>query len=504
MLEVGNKKETGNRFQFVNKSRKGKINEVVISCKRKEFNHHVGQSYSKFKEIPLASKGWHHKKSVGDHFVINAFGKNPAFSSVSGVDEHSFDSLGLRKEILTQITKVGFLKPTNIQLLAIPHVLDGKNALITAETGNGKTLTFVAPMLQQIAKYKTSFNLLPFNSPLGLIIVPGRELAEQICSVAQSLGKEMEINVKLVTGGKTKKLTLNPKVGQVHLLVGTLGVLSKLTTSGVYDMSFVKHIVLDEADSLLDDSFNEDLLHYLQRFPIQGVASEGTTQPLGMSGVQLTLVSATMPRSLQKILNPLIDVKTIQHISTPYLHCVMNHVPQQFFRMSYSTKAQKLLELASRSKDKGIPMIIFCNHSRSSDWVSFYLNENGISCINLHGGMNAGLRKGRFMKFQRGEEIALSCTDLTSRGLDTVRAGHIINFEFPTFISDYIHRCGRIGRVGSSIDGLITSLVVHRKEIETLQKIEYAARKSESFHNVNANITRILQNHTVVRDEESY
>lgn len=491
--EVKHKKKSMEREKVLKHSQKGKKSVPIISCKRKEYNHYAGQTYSKFQEVSLASKGWSHKKSVGDYFTINSYGKNPAFTHHDKDTLPEFDSLALSKDLLTQISKLGFQVPTNIQALAIPHVLEGKNTLITAETGNGKTLAFVAPMLQQIAQYKNVYgNNLPFNSPLGIIIVPGRELAEQIHAVASSLGNELGINVELVKGGRTKSLMLRPNMSQVHLLVSTIGALSKLASSGVYNTSLVRYIAIDEADSLLDDSFSERLLHFMARFPMQGAETEGSTTPIAMSGVQLTLVSATMPRSLDKILGPVVNLESVERISTPHLHRIMPHIPQRFYRVNNRIKAEKLLELVNDDKTKGIPVIIFSNYNKTSDWLSLFLNENNIPCVNLNGDMPAVVREGRFERFQSGKVIALSCTDLASRGLDTISVGHIINFEFPKFISDYIHRCGRTGRVGSSKTGLITNLVHRPEEIEVVQKIEYAARKAEEFHNVNANIKRAL------------
>ncbi|KAK4306468.1 hypothetical protein Pmani_021709 [Petrolisthes manimaculis] len=481
------------RMQLVQNSRKGDCTVPVISCKRKEYNHYLGQSYNKFTEVPLASKGWQHLKAVGDYFTINSHAKNP---SVEGSEEDHlcFESLGLKKDLLTEIYKLDFEKPTNIQALAIPHVLEGKNTFITAETGNGKTLAFLAPILQQIAKLKISMGSeLPFNSPLGLVIVPSRELAEQIFDVARRLGDNLGISVQVLVGGKTKKKMLHPELAQQDLLIATVGALSKLTTVRVWNTDYLRHVVMDEADTLLDDSFSEKVLHFISKLPVQG-ANEETQQPEILSGVQLTLVAATMPRSLHTILHPLLNLESLVHLTTPHVNRFMPHVPQRFIRVNRNTKTDQLMKLVSRDVKRNIPIVIFCNDSKTSDWISLFLNENNISCINLNGAMKAVLRKGRFEAFQEGKAAVLSCTDIASRGLDTVKAGHVINYNFPSYIADYIHRCGRIGRVGSKVPGVVTNLVHFPNEVELVQRIEYAVRKNEPFHNVNANITRIITN----------
>lgn len=483
------------RIELRDKSRLGDRSVAIISSPNNRLNHYKGQTYGNFQDVPLASRGWGNRKSVGDHFTINSYGGNPAFSCISAEEQLEFKSLGLDRDLLTQIEKLGFKTPTNIQALAIPEVLKGNNSMISAETGNGKTLTFLAPMLQQINHKIQYFQDIKPNSPLGLVIAPGRELAEQITSVANELGSDLGISVRLIKGGHTKREMLNPNVQNTHLVVATLGALSKLTTSRVYDMSLVQHITLDEADTLFDDSFNQQMMHYLGKFPIRGSHQE-LPGSIAMSGAQLTLVSATTPRSLETILDPILDIDSLSRITTPYLHRLMPHVPQRFIRVSNDNKATKLLEIAKKSIKSNIPVIIFSNTSKGSDWISLFLNENDVPCINLHGDMAAGLRDGRFKAFQSGKVMALSCTDLTSRGLDTVKAGHVINFDFPKYMADYIHRCGRTGRVGSTRTGLVTSFIHRKFEVELLQKIEYAARKVTDLPNVNANIKRIITAHS--------
>lgn len=124
-----------------------------------------------------------------------------------------------------------------------------------------------------------------------------------------------------------------------------------------------------------------------------------------------------------------------------------------------------------------------------------FLNEQGVPCVNLNGTMSQHFRENRFAEYQSGQHLVLSCTDIASRGLDTTRTHHVINYDVPTNISDYIHRCGRVGRVGSQVaSGLVTTLVCNPTEVELVQQIEFAARKThaDELPNVNANIKRLL------------
>lgn len=492
------KENKNKRALQIHQSRKGNHNIPIISCRRKELNHYLGQSYNKFAEVPLASNGWLHKKAAGDFFTINGHGPNPAFADCDNEDE-DFTSLGLEKNLVAQLNKMGFERPTNIQSLAIPHVLDGKNTLITAETGNGKTLAFIAPMLQQIAEKKKVQSELPMNSPRGLVMVPGKELAAQIHGVASQVGEGLGIKVKLLTGGGTKKKMLTPPMSQQDLLVASFGAMSKLTTVGVYDMSFLTHITLDEADTLLDDSFNEEVTRFITKQPIQGSGDD--EQPEVLSGAQLTLVAATTPTSLAKILDPIVNLDSLVHLSTPHLNRPMPHVHQRFLRVNSKTRTEKLLSIVKKDVKRGSPVIIFSNKSSTCDWISMLLNENGVRCMNLNGATSSFLREKHYKAFTAGEVKVLSCTDLISRGLDTYKVPHVINFDFPSYVADYIHRCGRTGRVGGASSSVVTNLVHQPWEVELVKKIEYAVRKGEEFHNVNANIKRIITAR-IQREEE--
>ncbi|XP_076031575.1 putative ATP-dependent RNA helicase Dbp21E2 [Oratosquilla oratoria] len=470
----------------------------LIVCRNKELNHYRGQTYLRFKTVPLASKGWHNKKAAGDYFTINSYGPNPAFVSIPGNESSEFDELGLHQAVVSQLSGCGFECPTNIQIMAIPHVLNGSNALISAETGNGKTLAYLAPLLQILMDHKEAHNdNIPFNSPLALVITPGRELAEQIHAVSRRLCEPLGLNSELVVGGKTKRTMLNPTVSTPHLIVCSFGAMSKLFTTKIYSRDFVNHIVLDEADTLLDDSFNEKMTYFLSKFPIQGSTTHKQEESFPdeinhyepLSGVQLLLVAATTPRSLDSILQPVVDTDTLVKITTPYLHRLMPHVPQKFLKLKKGEKPEKLLQLVKGTK---VPIIIFSNTAKTTDWATMFLEGCGIECINVHGDMSASLRKGRFNDFQNEKFNILSCTDVASRGLDTIRAGLIINYDFPHHMADYIHRCGRVGRVNSVGTGMVTNFIATHPEVELVQNIELAARKLADLPNVNANIKRIL------------
>lgn len=211
-------------------------------------------------------------------------------------------------------------------------------------------------------------------------------------------------------------------------------------------------------------------------------------------GTQLILVSATMPNNYQDLFKAIIDTKTIKEVKGRNLHKLIRRVPQRFFRVNKSDRPSHLLGIVkSEAKKNDRPVIVFSNRTPTADFVSLMLNEAGVECVNLTGDMLVQIRLGRFERFQSGEVNVLSTTDVGSRGLDTRRAAHIINFDFPLHVSDYIHRCGRVGRVGGRTDCVITNLISSGRELNLVQRIEHSARTGNSLHDVDANITNIIK-----------
>lgn len=318
-----------------------------------------------------------------------------------------------------------------------------------------------------------------FNSPLAVVLTPGRELAQQIAKFAEELSDGLGVGVKVITGGSTKKKVMNPEFEDIDILVGSIGAISKLTTTGIYRMNHVRHVVLDEADTLLDDSFNEKLEYFVRRFPFH-------------RDTQMILASATMPTNTEEVFGQIIDTSTLKKVVSDDLHKILPYVTQKFIKMNKSDRPEHLLRMVKSDLQKKRPVIVFANKSATSDYVSLFLNENGVECLNVNGDMQMRFREGRFDKFQNGEVNIISTTDCIGRGLNTLRARHIINFDFPLHVSDYIHRCGRIGRLGSDSNSSITNFVSSFRELELVHKIEQSARSDYLLENVNANIKSII------------
>ncbi|XP_065079025.1 probable ATP-dependent RNA helicase DDX28 [Ochlerotatus camptorhynchus] len=465
----------------------------IITCKRTEHNLFVEDGQlagggKKFGDVPLASDGWRHRKSVGDYFIIHPIQQPFETHALSDV---SFQNLGIRAELVENLRERGALYPTMYQADGIPAVLNGGHALLAAETGCGKTYTYLVPIIEQILRRKLDGGEREFNTPLVLVLTPGRELAQQIGRVVEGLTRGLNIKSRVLLGGRTRQQMTNPHFEDIDILVSSFGAISKLISSGIYRTDAVRWVVLDEADTLLDDSFNAKLLHLMKRFPFH----KNHLQDIGdnIQGTQLILAAATMPSNMDELLGRIVNVETIEEVVSPNLHRLLSHVTQRFMRIKKSNRPQVLLDLVKKDVKRNRPLIIFSNKTPACDFVSIHLNEAGIPCVNLNGDMLLKIRLGQFEKFQLGEVNVLSTTDVASRGLDTTRAGHVINFDFPLYAADYIHRIGRIGRVGSRNDCLVTNIVSNQAEIGAVQRVEYSARTNNPLANVDANVKGIIR-----------
>lgn len=199
-----------------------------------------------------------------------------------------------------------------------------------------------------------------------------------------------------------------------------------------------------------------------------------------------------MQTNTDEVFRDIIDTDTLKKVVSSDLHKVLPYVTQKFLRSNKADRPENLLRIVKSELAKKRPVIVFSNKSATCDFVSIFLNNNGIDCVNVNGDMLMQIREGRYAQFQNGEVNVLSTTDCIGRGLNTLRARHIVNFDFPVHVSDYIHRCGRIGRLGSNKNCYITNFVSSLYELDLVRQIEMSARTNNQLENVNANIRKII------------
>ncbi|RLU24677.1 hypothetical protein DMN91_002766 [Ooceraea biroi] len=389
-------------------------------------------------------------------------------------DTHdSFKQFNLDPQLTKILERYSITKPLHIQRVGIPKILNGANTVIAAETGCGKTLAYLLPMIDEILRWKELEKDRRYNSPLGLIVTPSRELAFQIGLEARKICQYLGIRTKLFTGGKTKKILLDPPVEEVDIVVASFGVISKLTTNKVIRLSAVKHIVLDEADALFHETFQEQLQVFLKRVPL-GFAQD-TNSPKLPAAAQFTVVSATMPSRMSIVLKDIINVDSLVPVKSNKLHHIL--VPQKFMRVGADDKPAELLKYIKPKVARKDQVIVFSNDNKTCNWVSMFLDNSNIKSVSLNGEMPLYDRNNRYAAFKSGKCRVLCTTNAGSRGLDTITVRHVLNYDFPTATADYIHRCGRTGRVGNIKDCRVTNFISTQSELTVVQKIEKSARR---------------------------
>lgn len=367
----------------------------------------------------------------------------------------SFNTLGLRDEILTAISEAGYTEPTPIQQQAIPLVLQGRDLMACAQTGTGKTAGFTLPILQLLSQKKIEKGA--GRRPVrALILSPTRELAAQIHENLVAYSQYLNLRSLVVFGG----VSINPQMmklrGGVDILVATPGRLLDLEQQNALDLSKVEYLVLDEADRMLDMGFIHDIRKVLAKIP-------GKRQNL--------LFSATFSKEItelaRKLLHNPASVEIERHKTSS------EQVTQALYFVDKSRKSELLSHLIERENWQQV--LVFCRTKHGSNRLTEYLKAKGINASAIHGNKSQGARTRALADFKAGDVRVLVATDIAARGIDIEELPFVVNFDLPDVPADYVHRIGRTGRAEAT--GKAISLVCvdeHKllKDIERLLKAE--------------------------------
>ncbi len=431
---------------------------LIISCKKSQFNHYQGQKYDKpFKDSNMASYGWFNRRSNGDSFTLNPRGPHPGLDDSSD-DMKSFAELNVNDQ-LVEILKSAFncKSPSKIQSLALDKIrMHKKHHLIVAETGSGKTLSYVLPIVEEVMKSRASplsSNRMK-NSPLAIVIVPTRELAYQAYAVFKTFSTT-DLKMRVVLDLDTNLIAAKQQVidepldGKADdqptdvLITMPNAINHKFMRKRKYLSSVnLKKLVIDESNLLLDDSNNESIIKCLNNLNLN---LELKNPEEFDCGTQILFVSATVPKDMENILKGInsFEYDSLELISTANVNKLMLHVPQTFYRLSTETRREKLLEIVKTMPKRDSmrnSLMIFTNKKITAMYVAKLLKENDVDSVLLHGDLPDMVRETYISRFLSGKVRIITCTDILSRGLDTVHVKHVINFEMPTFIADYVHR----------------------------------------------------------------
>ncbi|XP_040264919.1 probable ATP-dependent RNA helicase DDX28 [Bufo bufo] len=487
-------------LQFLEKQQTGAVpvpraGKLLISSRRRELNQFSRETCGLWELPPLVSRGWKHRQSRGDHFTINRQREQRPWPETEG----TFHSLPLDPRLVSALDSQGITTPTWIQNQTIPPLLHGKNVLCASETGSGKTLAYIAPIIHRLLCQDVDD--VTSTDPRSLVLVPSRELGGQVASVAKRLCAQLGLSVRFVGGGHGRRAVERQLGGgPLDILVATPGALLKALKWGKLGLSDLHYFVLDEADTLFDETFCELVEAILMHAQIASRASDlqGPDRK-----AQLAVIGATFPRGVAKVLSKVTDLGSIDTIKSKRLHFLMPHVQQVFKKLKGLDKTTELLELlkiqVAEKPGKGV--LVFCNSSGTVNWLGYILDDHGIKHARLHGQMPADMRSGIFDSFQKGEWDVLVCTDIASRGLDSLRVDTVVNYDFPNALEDYLHRAGRVGRVGSESSGMVVSFVTHAWDVELVQKIETAARRRSSLPGLESSLKEPVDSSHLIKEQ---
>jgi ATP-dependent RNA helicase DeaD len=342
----------------------------------------------------------------------------------------SFESLNLSEQLKKAINRLGFKIPTQIQKDTIPLILEGKDVIGESATGSGKTLAFGAGIVK---------NCNPNEGLQAIVLVPTRELAEQVKDEMIKFSFEKDLKILAIYGG----VSINPQIDHLkksEVVIATPGRLLDHIDRKTINTSKVKIIVLDEADRMVEMGFIEDVEKIINVCPEKR---------------QTLLFSATIQGLAKEI--------TLKYMKEPITIFATKMVDptklkQIYYNVPYRLKKDLLVHLLKNEKSDLV--MVFCNTRLATDMVVEKLKENGIKAIQIHGGLNQPKRLKIIDMFHKGRYNILVCTDVAARGLHIEGVTHIYNFDIPKDPPDYVHRIGRTARAGKN--GFVINILSHR------------------------------------------
>ncbi|MBC8016298.1 MAG: DEAD/DEAH box helicase [Sporomusaceae bacterium] len=332
-----------------------------------------------------------------------------------------FSALGIRREINDILRNNGITQPTSIQVQAIPMVLAGKDIVGQSQTGTGKTLAFVLPILETIDKSKPAVQ--------ALIITPTRELALQITNEVTKLADKLGVNVLSVYGGQDVDRQIKKLKGGTQIVIGTPGrLMDHLRRKTIY-LSAVTKLVLDEADQMLHLGFLDDVEELVRH-----------TSPKR----QTMLFSATMPSKIRgmaaRYMNKPVDIRVqTENVTLDEIKQIMVETPEP-------EKLNKLCSLMDEYRP--YLAMVFCQTKQRAIAVTSALVQRGYEADELHGDLSQSKRERVLARFRDAKIQILVATDIAARGIDVEGVTHVFNYDIPRDVDSYIHRIGRTGRAG--------------------------------------------------------
>lgn len=361
----------------------------------------------------------------------------------------SFDDMGLKETILRGIYTYGFEKPSSIQQRAIKPIITGRDIIAQAQSGTGKTATFVIGSLQKLDESKKTLQI--------LILAPTRELAIQINNVVKSLSEYMKVTNHLLIGGKSVRDDIDILNKGVQIIIGTPGRVFDMMKRNILNVDNLKMFVLDEADEMLSRGFQEQIYDIIQFIPKK---------------TQIGIFSATMSDNTYNLSrnfmnNPIEILVKNEQLTLEGIRQFYVNIDNDYQKFDVLVDIYKNLTVSQT--------IIYSNTKKRLLWLNDKLNEINFTCGMIHSDLTQEERNGVLNDFRAGKIRILIATDIVARGIDIQQVSIIINYDFPKNYNTYIHRIGRsgrYGRIGTALNIVDPNELKNMKECEEMYNTE--------------------------------
>jgi ATP-dependent RNA helicase RhlE len=354
-----------------------------------------------------------------------------------------FSKLGLSKPVLEGVKAMGWTDPSPIQLRAIPLLLEGKDVIGSAQTGTGKTGAFSLPILSQLPK--------PDGNSRVLILEPTRELASQVETAVRDYARFTDHQVAVIYGGVGYGKQVDALKSGVDIIVATPGRLLDHMQQGNAKLKGITHVVLDEADRMLDMGFLPDVRRILDKCPKDRVTA---------------LFSATIPPAIETLIQwAMKDPDTIEIGMRRSPADTIKHV---IYPVAEKQKNELLFELLQRVNYDSV--IIFCRTKHGADRIGAELKRQNHAVAILHSNRTQSDREKSLRGFRDGKYEVLVATDIASRGLDITNVSHVVNYDVPQHPEDYVHRIGRTGRAESTGDAFTLMVAEDVQHVDAVER----------------------------------
>ncbi|KAL8121009.1 DEAD-box ATP-dependent RNA helicase 35-like [Apium graveolens] len=369
-----------------------------------------------------------------------------------------FKDMRFPEPILNKLKEKGIVKPTPIQVQGLPVILSGRDMIGIAFTGSGKTLAYVLPLIMMALQEEIMMPVVRREGPFGLVICPSHELANQIYDVVQEFVECLRecnnypvLRSMLCIGGVDVNSQLEVLRKGVHIVVATPGRLNEILAKKKMNLDSCRYLVLDEADRLVDLAFEADIRNVISYFKDQR---------------QTLLFSATMPTKIKNFAKNALVKPVIVNVGRA--GAANLDVIQEVEYVKQEAKYVYLRECLDKTPP---PVLVFSESKAEVDEIHEYLIIKGVEAVSIHGGKDQMERQYAISAFKAGRKDVLVATDVVSKGLDFPNIRHVINFDMPAEIENYIHRIGRTGRCGKT--GIATTFINGRQNETILLDLKH-------------------------------